>query len=201
RASHWMGWSAPRAGASQRTRWAGGVPVPAGRVRPPGEAGGYAATGKTTSNSSNLPALGPDGKPGAEGVWRERSNGAPLVHLWRRYRYYAAWDVPIEKVRMPVTTVNRWTGREAKLLRQALRLSVRDFAAHLGVGVRTVNKWEARQADIIPLPYMQEVLDTALAQASDEAKARLLPQRIPMCLSIRPRSTPGRSSKVRCCPS
>ncbi|MGH3778977.1 MAG: helix-turn-helix domain-containing protein [Pseudonocardiaceae bacterium] len=71
-----------------------------------------------------------------------------------------------------MNTVDRWTGREAKLLRQALRLSVRDFAAHLGVGVRTVNKWEARQADITPLPYMQEVLDTALARASDEVKAR-----------------------------
>ncbi|MGH3870337.1 MAG: helix-turn-helix domain-containing protein [Pseudonocardiaceae bacterium] len=71
-----------------------------------------------------------------------------------------------------MTTVDRWTGREAKLLRQALRLSTRDFAAHLGVGVRTVNKWESRQADITPLPYMQEVLDTALARACDEAKAR-----------------------------
>ncbi|HET9258335.1 MAG TPA: hypothetical protein VFO16_24490, partial [Pseudonocardiaceae bacterium] len=40
------------------------------------------------------------------------------------------------------------------------------------MGARTINKWEARQADITPLPYMQEVLDTALAQASDEAKAR-----------------------------
>lgn len=38
---------------------------------------------------------------------------------------------------VPVTTVYRWTGREAMLLRQALRLSVRDFAAHLGVGVRS----------------------------------------------------------------
>ncbi len=73
---------------------------------------------------------------------------------------------------MPVTTVCRWTGREARLLREALRLSVRDFAARLGVGVRTVNKWEARQVDITPLPHMQEVLDTALARASDEAQAR-----------------------------
>ena len=71
-----------------------------------------------------------------------------------------------------MTTVDRWTGREAKLLRQALRLSVRDFAANLGIGVRTVNKWEARQTDITPLPHMQEVLDTALARASDGAKAR-----------------------------
>jgi len=71
-----------------------------------------------------------------------------------------------------MTTVHRWTGREAKLLREALRLSVRDFAARLGIGVRTVNKWEARQTDITPLPHMQEVLDTALARASDGAKAR-----------------------------
>lgn len=71
-----------------------------------------------------------------------------------------------------MTIVGRWTGREAKLLREALRLSVRDFAARLGVGVRTVNKWEARQTDITPLPHMQEVLDTALARASDDVKAR-----------------------------
>ncbi len=71
-----------------------------------------------------------------------------------------------------MTTVHRWTGREAKLLREALRLSVRDFAVRLGIGLRTVNKWEARQSDITPLPHMQEVLDTALARASDEAKAR-----------------------------
>ncbi len=71
-----------------------------------------------------------------------------------------------------MTTVDRWSGREARLLREALRLSVRDFAARLGVGLRTVNKWEARQSDITPLPHMQEVLDTALARASNEAKAR-----------------------------
>ncbi len=71
-----------------------------------------------------------------------------------------------------MTTVYRWTGREAKLLREALRLSVRDFAARLGVGARTVNKWEARLTDITPLPHMQEVLDTALSRASDEVKAR-----------------------------
>ena len=71
-----------------------------------------------------------------------------------------------------MTTVYRWTGREAKLLRQALRLSIRDFAARLGIGVRTVNKWEARQADITPLPHMQEVLDTALSRTSDETKTR-----------------------------
>ncbi|MGQ0773891.1 MAG: helix-turn-helix domain-containing protein [Pseudonocardiales bacterium] len=71
-----------------------------------------------------------------------------------------------------MSVVERWTGREAALLRQALRLSVRDFAAYLGIGMRTINKWEARQATITQRPHMQEILDTALSQASDEAQAR-----------------------------
>lgn len=68
--------------------------------------------------------------------------------------------------------VQRWTGRDAKLLRAALRLSVRDFAAVLGVGARTVSKWEARGEGIIPTPDMQAVLDTALARASDDVRHR-----------------------------
>jgi len=71
-----------------------------------------------------------------------------------------------------MSTVHRWTGLEAKLLRQALRLSVRSFAEYLGIGTRTINKWEARLADITLRPYMQEVLDTALEQASEATQAR-----------------------------
>ena len=40
--------------------------------------------------------------------------------------------------------VVRWTGREARALREAQRLSVRDFAARLGVGDASVSKWEGR---------------------------------------------------------
>ena len=43
--------------------------------------------------------------------------------------------------------------------------------------MRTVNKWEARQAGVTPHPHMQEVLDTALARASDEVKARFAASR------------------------
>ncbi|AXB45853.1 helix-turn-helix domain-containing protein [Amycolatopsis albispora] len=71
-----------------------------------------------------------------------------------------------------MTIVRTWTGREAKLLRTAMRASVRDFAAHLGVGTRTVSKWEARGADIRPTPEMQAVLDTALARATDDVRTR-----------------------------
>jgi transcriptional regulator with XRE-family HTH domain len=71
-----------------------------------------------------------------------------------------------------MTTVQRWTGREARALRLALRLSVRAFAAALGVGVRTVASWEADGAHLQPRPEMQAVLDTALRRADDEAKHR-----------------------------
>ncbi|MGH4011611.1 MAG: NB-ARC domain-containing protein [Pseudonocardiaceae bacterium] len=39
--------------------------------------------------------------------------------------------------------LRRWSGRETRALREALRMSVRTFAAHLGISDRTVPKWEA----------------------------------------------------------
>lgn len=71
-----------------------------------------------------------------------------------------------------VATVGFWTGAETKALRQAMRLSVRNFAARLGVDARTVTKWENRGVSIELLPETQAIMDTALAQASDEVKAR-----------------------------
>jgi tetratricopeptide (TPR) repeat protein len=71
-----------------------------------------------------------------------------------------------------MTTVHRWTGREASVLRAALRLSIRGYAEHLGIGVRTVTKWQARGQDMILRPAMQSVLDTALERSSNEVKAR-----------------------------
>jgi len=49
-----------------------------------------------------------------------------------------------------MTPVRRWTGRETTALRTALRLSLRDFAEHLGVGARTVSKWEAGWSQCLP---------------------------------------------------
>ncbi len=46
-----------------------------------------------------------------------------------------------------------------------MRLSIRAFAAHLGVEARTVNKWEARGSSITLLPDNQALLDTALSRA------------------------------------
>lgn len=64
-----------------------------------------------------------------------------------------------------VATVNHWTGLEARALRLALRMSVRAFAEHLGVGVRTVSKWEKLLSATEPRPDTQAILDTALSRA------------------------------------
>jgi transcriptional regulator with XRE-family HTH domain len=71
-----------------------------------------------------------------------------------------------------MATVQRWTGAETKALRQAMRLSIRAFAAHLGVDARTVNKWEARDNAITLLPDTQALLDTALERAPDHVQTR-----------------------------
>ncbi|MEU5978404.1 hypothetical protein [Streptomyces sp. NPDC047315] len=64
-----------------------------------------------------------------------------------------------------MATVHEWTGAEARALRRALRMSLRDFAPYLGVAPRTVSKWEKLRGDVVPRPDTQAILDTALARA------------------------------------
>lgn len=71
-----------------------------------------------------------------------------------------------------VATAHHWSGREARLLRHALRLSVRSFAGYLGVAARTVAKWEAGGVATVPRPDTQAILDTALSRAEPEARRR-----------------------------
>ncbi|MEV6009174.1 helix-turn-helix transcriptional regulator [Streptomyces sp. NPDC051976] len=71
-----------------------------------------------------------------------------------------------------MVTVQSWSGREARLLRSAMRLSIRDFAAHLGVSDRVISKWEAGGDGYCPRPDSQAVLDTALAHSTEEIRAR-----------------------------
>jgi hypothetical protein len=61
----------------------------------------------------------------------------------------------------------------ADALRRARRMTHESFAAHLGVGVRTVAYWRQRP-DTIPQQQMQDILDSSLERASEEAKARFL---------------------------
>ena len=62
-----------------------------------------------------------------------------------------------------MTTVVRWTGREARALREARRMSVRAFGAHLGVAVSSVGNWEQRGERIRLRGETQEILDRDLS--------------------------------------
>lgn len=65
-----------------------------------------------------------------------------------------------------------WTGRDAQALRVARRMSVREFAAHLGISDRMVSKWEAAGERIRPRPVNQAALDTSLRRAGDGTHGR-----------------------------
>ncbi|WP_207921477.1 DNA-binding transcriptional regulator [Micromonospora sp. KC721] len=69
-----------------------------------------------------------------------------------------------------MSAIRRWSGREIRALRQALRMSVRAFAPYLGVSERAVSKWEAGQA--VPGPDMQAALDIALSRAEPDVVSR-----------------------------
>ncbi|WP_216916124.1 SUMF1/EgtB/PvdO family nonheme iron enzyme [Nocardia noduli] len=67
-----------------------------------------------------------------------------------------------------------WTGAEVRSLRNARRMSLRDFAAHLGVGVRLVSKWESGGADIKPRAVNQAALDTSLQRLDPDEELRFV---------------------------
>lgn len=73
-----------------------------------------------------------------------------------------------------MTTVEQWSGREVRALREAKRMSVRCFAAHLGVSDRMVSKWEAGGEKIRPRPENQAALDTSLASSGADVHERFL---------------------------
>ena len=51
-------------------------------------------------------------------------------------------------------------------------MSVRDFAAHLGINERMVSKWEAGGDSVHPRPANQQVLDVTLARADETTRQR-----------------------------
>lgn len=77
---------------------------------------------------------------------------------------------------MVVVTVERWTGREAALLRKALRMSLREFAKYLGVAERTVSYWERAGSAVVPRHESQAILDTCLETAGRHAQQRFTVQ-------------------------
>ncbi|GAB2669365.1 helix-turn-helix domain-containing protein [Kribbella swartbergensis] len=70
-----------------------------------------------------------------------------------------------------MTIIERWTGRHAHALRDALRLTNEAFAEQLGVAPRTVTKWRERP-DMQPSPPLQQALDASLRQAPPDARVR-----------------------------
>jgi transcriptional regulator with XRE-family HTH domain len=87
-----------------------------------------------------------------------------------------------------VKTVQYWTGREVRCLRQAHRMSIREFAEHLGVSDRMVSKWEAAGEQIRPRPVNQAALDTVLARSAPDVRDRFAGWELPG--GRRPRSDP-----------
>jgi DNA-binding transcriptional regulator YiaG len=71
--------------------------------------------------------------------------------------------------------VGRWTAREVRALREAVRMSVRAFAEYLGVSTATVSGWEHRTAPAQPGLAAQSVLDQALTLADIASKTRYWP--------------------------
>lgn len=82
------------------------------------------------------------------------------------------WGPAASNRRASVSGLQRWSGLETRALREALRMSVRVFAAHLGVSNRTVSKWEAGGEQLTPLPDSQALLDTALERADAAVRER-----------------------------
>ena len=69
-------------------------------------------------------------------------------------------------------TVQQWSGVEVRALREAKRMSIREFAAHLGISERMVSKWEAGREAIHPRPVNQAALDTCLSRSDPDVQAR-----------------------------
>ncbi|MFJ3363576.1 SUMF1/EgtB/PvdO family nonheme iron enzyme [Streptomyces anthocyanicus] len=68
--------------------------------------------------------------------------------------------------------VTKWTGREAGLLRFAMRKSGKEFAELVGVNPRQITRWEGRAETLILSLSNQAALDTLLARARPEDQQR-----------------------------
>lgn len=70
--------------------------------------------------------------------------------------------------------VANWTAAEIRALRHARRMSVRGFAAHLGVSDRAVSKWEDTGKAVHLRSVSQALLDTSLYRAEPVVRRRFV---------------------------
>ncbi|MGQ4620048.1 SUMF1/EgtB/PvdO family nonheme iron enzyme [Nocardia sp. R7R-8] len=73
-----------------------------------------------------------------------------------------------------ISLVRPWTGTEVRSLREARRMTLKEFAAHLGVQERTISKWEAGAANVTPKPVNQPALDTSLSRLTADEQTRFI---------------------------
>jgi formylglycine-generating enzyme required for sulfatase activity len=71
-----------------------------------------------------------------------------------------------------IVTVQVWTGREVRALREAKRMSIRMFAETLGVSERAISKWESAGGAVQPRPVNQHALDSVLAASGADVHTR-----------------------------
>ncbi|MFC8047807.1 hypothetical protein ACFUUZ_30030, partial [Nocardia sp. NPDC057353] len=66
-----------------------------------------------------------------------------------------------------------WTGFEAVALQEAMRRSIRDFAALLGIETTTVNNWRTGLSAVVPRTLTQSMLDSVYSKyATPEDRTR-----------------------------
>lgn len=70
-----------------------------------------------------------------------------------------------------MAVVVQWTGWEAAHLGKAMRLSIREYAARLGVNPATITKWRKRGRAIELRPETADMLDEMLRRCDDEVIA------------------------------
>ncbi|TQE33187.1 XRE family transcriptional regulator [Streptomyces ipomoeae] len=70
-----------------------------------------------------------------------------------------------------MAVVVQWTGLEAALLGEAMRLPIRAYAGQLGVNPRTVTKWRKRGRDLVLMPETQDMLDAMLRRCPPDVMA------------------------------
>jgi transcriptional regulator with XRE-family HTH domain len=104
--------------------------------------------------------------------------------------------------RPELLTVARWTGRETRALREAMRLNLRSFATRLRVSPATAARWEDPRTPVPPTLVMQTLLDGLLQHADPEVRIRFkeLTRPVPgtgVVTQVQPRRSRRRPVRIR----